>query len=205
MMMQPTLTATQKAQLTEFLQQLPQAMDLAQLEGYLFALICAPAPSEPSEWINTALGEQVAQADDSVLFALMALHNDLSDAIFSHGFRFAQHYQLQPHWQDNFLPSSQLAKWSSGFLIGIESYYHTLQAAKALPKSSKAALQQAVYSLGFFANEENLQLQRQETGQPAAQLCETFYQLIGDFSLGFAELIECVAMQSGLYNDEGWD
>jgi hypothetical protein len=28
---------------------------------------------------------------------------------------------------------------------------------------------------------------------------------MGDFALGFAELIEIVALNSGLYTDEGWE
>jgi len=37
------------------------------------------------------------------------------------------------------------------------------------------------------------------------QLCEQQYDLMGDFALGFAELVEIVALNSGLYNDDGWD
>ena len=36
-------------------------------------------------------------------------------------------------------------------------------------------------------------------------LCQYQYESMGDFALGFAELIEVVAINSGLITDESWE
>ena len=70
----------------------------------------------------------------------------------------------------------------------------------------KEALETAQATLSFFALDTQLISQiASQNSMNTLQLCEQQYDLMGDFALGFAELVEIVALNSGLYNDDGWD
>jgi len=69
------------------------------------------------------------------------------------------------------------------------------------------ALQTAYASLGFFALEpELISTIAQQNQLSEVQLSQQQFAVMGDFALGFAELIEIIAVQSGLYaeEDDGW-
>ena len=86
-------------------------------------------------------------------------------------------------------------------------YIDKLMQADALTTDLTDALQTAYASLGFFALEPQLITTIAQQNQLSEiQLCQQQYELMGDFALGFAELIEIIAVQSGLYADEedGW-
>ena len=57
-------------------------------------------------------------------------------------------------------------------------------------------LSQIIYKAQDYSRQNNID---------ELHLCAQQYELMGDFALGFAELIEIVALNSGLYTDEGWD
>ncbi|KKL53476.1 hypothetical protein LCGC14_2275040, partial [marine sediment metagenome] len=86
-------------------------------------------------------------------------------------------------------------------------YIDKLLQADTLTADLIEALQTAYASLGFFALEpELISTIAQQNQLSEVQLSQQQFAVMGDFALGFAELIEIIAVQSGLYaeEDDGW-
>ncbi|TMO44193.1 UPF0149 family protein [Pseudoalteromonas ruthenica] len=193
-------------QLQKYLDEHDHAMDFVQLQGYLFALVCAPQPIEPELWLVDVLGEQAAKSDESVLFALMNAQQQVSDQVYSEGFNLRKVVQLRQPWLHNFANDAPILLWSQGFAIGVSYYIEPLLTAQAVDDNSREMLLQAVTVLSLFSEQQAFCAQAAQSGQSEQQFAEVLFDMMADFSLGFAELIELVAVQSGLFDDEQeWD
>ncbi|TLX52212.1 hypothetical protein CWC31_03420 [Pseudoalteromonas ruthenica] len=193
-------------QLQKYLDEHDHAMDFVQLQGYLFALVCAPQPIEPEQWLVDVLGEQAAKSDESVLFALMNAQQQVSNQVYSEGFNLRKVVQLRQPWQHNFANDAPILLWSQGFAIGVSYYVEPLLTAQAVDDDSREMLLQAVTVLSLFSEQQAFCAQAAQSGQSEQQFAEVLFDMMADFSLGFAELIELVAVQSGLFDDEQeWD
>ena len=191
----PQFTELHAKQLSTFLDTQPKAMTLLQSQGYLFGVICSPEPLEVHQWIEQILPDMANDLDEDVLFLFMALYHQISEQVFEVGYKLPTQF-------DAFFCKS----WSEGFLKATTIYTQKLLSAKQLEAQYKEALQSSQATLSFFALEG--QVIRQiavQNNTDEALLCQQQYELMGDFALGFAELIEIVALNSGLYTDEGWD
>lgn len=188
--------------LREYLSAAGNAMPLAQVQGYLFALICAPAPIEEEQWLQEVLGDQAADCDESVLFALMGLHQEISEQVFESGYKLTSNVTVAQHWQDNLAVDAELHQWAQGFVLGVSYYLEPLLNAPACPEQSKDMLAQAVTVLGLFADAEQFSIHAASSGQDEQTFNDALVDMMADFSLGFAELIELTAVQSGLFDDE---
>ncbi|MEI8705422.1 UPF0149 family protein [Pseudoalteromonas sp. B62] len=191
----PQFTELHAKQLSTFLDTQPQAMTLLQSQGYLFGVICSPEPLDVHEWLDTILSNKANDLDEETLFLFMALYHQISEQVFEAGYKLPANYDIY------FCKS-----WSEGFLQATTMYTQKLLDAPQLEVQYKEALESAQATLSFFALDEQI------ISQIAAQnlmneqlLCLQQYELMGDFALGFAELVEIVALNSGLYTDEGWD
>ena len=191
----PQFTEQHAKLLSEFLNTQSGAMSLTQSQGYLFGVICSPEPLEVHQWLENILPNTANDLDEDMLFLFMALHHQVSEQVFELG------YKLPAEFEYDFCQ-----QWSAGFLTASQAYTHKLLASEQLGSQYKQALESAQATLSFFALDKPIIAQiAQRNNIDELHLCEQQYELMGDFALGFAELIEIVALNSGLYTDEGWE
>ena len=188
-------TKEQQTQLEDFLTATDddRAMSLMMAQGYLFALICGPSPLEVEQWLEEIVPDR-APFDEQIVFAFMALYHDISEAVFNDSYTLpiGTHYDY-----------STIQQWSMGFLHGVNSYFQLLLDASRVPKELKEALQMSTEQLSFFS----LEFQQIETYCKANKLVVTAFitqqlELANEFAPGYAQLIEAVAVESGLFDDE---
>lgn len=191
----PQFTEQHAKLLSEFLMTQPGAMSLPQSRGYLFGTICSPEPLEVHQWLEQILPNTANDLDEEILFLFMALHHQISEQVFELGYKLPDEFKLEFCQQ-----------WSMGFLTASQAYTYKLLASEQLDSQYKQALESAQATLSFFALDKPIIAQiAQQNNIDELHLCEQQYELMGDFALGFAELIEIVALNSGLYTDEGWE
>jgi len=191
----PQFTEQHAKLLSEFLTTQPGAMSLIQSQGYLFGTICSPEPLEVHQWLEQILPNTANDLDEDMLFLFMALHHQVSEQVFELGYKLPAEFDLEFCQQ-----------WSAGFLTASQTYTHKLLQSEQLDIQYKQALESAQATLSFFALDAPTIAQiAQQNNIDELHLCAQQYELMGDFALGFAELIEIVALNSGLYTDEGWD
>ena len=203
----PAFTEQHAEQLNTFLAGRSKAMTLPQSQGYLFAVICSPEPLDVHEWLEVIVPNTQGQLDEEILFFFMALYHQISEQVYETGFKLP--VSLKHHDDnDSYLDLDDCQMWCNGFVQGAQAYYAKLSQASALDSALLEALQTAYASLGFFALEHGAILSiAQQNNITESQLAQSQYELMGDFALGFAELIEIIAVQSGLYteDDETWN
>lgn len=196
-MQQIEFTPSDRAQLATWLESpsfAGNAMSIAELEGFLFALVCAPEPVSEELWLQSALPQQqLAELDEAHLFALMALHNDVSNRVFESGYQISQVIPFADEAHDNLRADAMLHLWSLGVAKGLAFYIEPLVSADGLTEQLREALVMTLGHLCFFSDLEN----------PAEQ-AGFVIPVLDDFAAGFAALIETVALESGLFNDESW-
>ena len=201
------LTATELNLLADWLSSedtSAKTMNLPCVEGFLFALICAPAPVEDEVWLNEILAGDLSTLSDDKLFALMALYNHISTDIFETGYQLPKSLTAAENIADNFTHDSALHNWSKGFARGI-GYAGDLLACENIDIELRSAFAMAISCLSFFANESSAQQQAQEQNSHLETMSQQMFELMPDFATGFAEIVEAMAVSSGLFNDEGWD
>jgi len=203
----PAFTEQHAEQLNTFLAGRSKAMTLPQSQGYLFAVICSPEPLDVHEWLEVIVPDTQGQLEEEVLFSFMALYHQISEQVYETGFKLPvslKHNDIH----DSYLDLEQCKMWCNGFVQGAQAYYTKLSQVQTLDSALLEALQTAYASLGFFAlDNEVIASIAQQNNITESQLAQSQYELMGDFALGFAELIEIVAVQSGLYteDDETWN
>lgn len=98
------------------------ALTFRQLQGFLFALACAPELVPPSEWIPVVFGEEPVFHDgdelDGVMGALMALYNGVNRGVLERGPRLPDDCALHDDPMANLEPDAPVAEWSDGFRFG---------------------------------------------------------------------------------------
>jgi yecA family protein len=167
------------------------AMPLAQLEGFLFALVAAPSPIIEDVWVSQALGEKSAELADDKLFALMAFHNDVSEQVFEYRYNLPSRIEIVSPNSANLASNSELHLWAHGFALGIAHYIEPIVSSTQLNPELSEALGMALGYLCFFADLSN-----------DANLCGDVLELITSFAEGYAELIEACVLDAGLVVDE---
>ncbi|WP_217875601.1 YecA/YgfB family protein [Pseudoalteromonas shioyasakiensis] len=201
----PEFSKQQSELLSQFLAQHQDALSLAQTQGYLFAVICAPEPLDVHQWLEEVAPGSDGQMDEQVLFAFMALYQQISEQVFETGFTLPVSLQLSSQGQQ-YLDIQECQHWSQGFMHGAQGYVNKLLSAPELADELKEALATALQSLAFFTLETSeIAALATDNGLSEGQLCQQQYEVMNEFAAGFAELIEVVAVNSQLYNDEGWN
>jgi uncharacterized protein YecA (UPF0149 family) len=191
----PQFTELHAKQLSTFLDTQPQAMTLTQSEGYLFGVICSPSPLDVHEWLEQILPNTANDLDEEMLFLFMALYHKISEQVFDIGYKLPAVFSIE------FCKS-----WSEGFLVATKAYAEPLLNAPELDTEFKQALESALSTLSFFALDQQAVTEiAAQNNMTVAALYEYQYESMGDFALGFAELIEVVAINSGLITDDSWD
>ncbi|MBQ4834159.1 UPF0149 family protein [Pseudoalteromonas sp. MMG010] len=190
----PEFTEQHIQQLTAFLAEQPNSMTFSQSEGYLFAVICSPEPLEVHQWMANIIADENAVGEET-LFLFMALYHKISEAVFNTGYKLPAAFNAQC-----------MSQWCNGFITGSSAYSDKLLKQTQLPAEYVQALSSAQASLSFFAlTSEAITEIAKQNNMSKERLIEQQYDLMKDFSLGYAELIEVVAVNSGLYTDDGWE
>ncbi|KZN44776.1 hypothetical protein N482_15490 [Pseudoalteromonas luteoviolacea NCIMB 1942] len=170
-----------------------EAMTLDGVKGFLFAVVCSPDGIEPEQWLSeVTTGDE--HVTEEVVFAFLALHHHISEQVFSSGFKLPF---------DESAPWIVMHQWSLGFLRGSQGYLSTLSQAE-ISEEHKEALISTTELLGFFSLEqEQVETYCKTTGIELDEFCKAQYELAAQVAPAFAELIEQVAMASGLYEEQG--
>jgi uncharacterized protein YecA (UPF0149 family) len=192
-MLEFNYTEQHKALLSTYLANRPSAMTLSQAEGYLFALICSPSATEVEQWLNEITANDT-QLSEEVVFALMALHHQISEQVFS------QQYALP--WSEMTAYQSK-QEWSIGFLQGAQPYFEYLIQAHGLSEDLKQALQMATEQLAFFSlSSEQVRSYCEQLNCDEHIFVSEQTALAKDFAPSYAQLIENVAVASGLFDED---
>jgi uncharacterized protein len=98
-------------------------MTFHQLQGFLFAIACAPELIKPSEWLPLVFNEQEAgyaseEEARSVLQALMDLYNVINAQVFTTEVALPDDIQFELPPLNNVGEAAALGQWSQGFFMG---------------------------------------------------------------------------------------
>lgn len=192
-MLEFSFTEQHKALLTDYLSSTEQALPYAVCEGYLFAIICSPAGIEMEQWLTIVSGGDEQIAEEHV-FALMALHHDISERVFSGQFQL-------PYTS---MAVTELQQWSQGFLAGIEHFYADLVNSEALNDGLKQALISSTEQLGFFSLEQSqIAAYCDANNVELNSFCQQQHEIANELAVAYVQLVENAAVESGLYDEEG--
>lgn len=176
-------------------------------KGFLFALVCAPKPVPTDVWLAQILGGQLPSdiAEDK-LFALITLHNQISQQVYEQGMQLPEQLEFSAGCDANFLAGHPLHEWCLGFAAGSGEYAQAL--LDALPEDEEffEAFSMAYMTLSFFASKDNAQaIVALQEDVDLASFSQEMYDLMPDFCLGFAALVEQASLASGLIEEDDWD
>ncbi|CAH9066498.1 hypothetical protein PSECIP111951_03826 [Pseudoalteromonas holothuriae] len=192
-MLEFNFTPQHRQQLNEYIALRDSAMPLSAVQGYLFALICGPDATEVEQWLAQVSGNDLAM-DETIVFSYMALHHQISEQVFSGCYQLPCSGEVD--YGDRHL-------WSVGFVHGTSSYFEPLLTSNKVSSEFKEALQMATEQLAFFSLEHE-----QVAAYCASHDCDEALfvhqqgELAQEFAQGYAQLIETVALESGLYDEE---
>ncbi|TQF72996.1 YecA family protein [Pseudoalteromonas luteoviolacea] len=168
-----------------------EAMTLDTVQGFLFAIVCSPDGIEPEQWLSEVTGAD-ENVTEEVVFAFLALHHHVSEQVFTSGFKLP--FEENADW-------SVMHQWSLGFLLGCQSYLSVLSQAN-ISEELKEALISTTELLGFFSLElEQVEAYCQSTGIELEAFRKAQYELAAQVAPAFADLIEQIAVESGLYEE----
>ncbi|TMO58476.1 UPF0149 family protein [Pseudoalteromonas phenolica] len=192
-MLEFSFTEQHKALLTDYLSSTEQALPYAVCEGYLFAIICSPVGIEMEQWLTIVSGGDEQIAEEHV-FALMALHHDISERVFSGQFQL-------PYTS---MAVAELQQWSQGFLAGIEHFYAGLVNSEVLNDELKQALISSTEQLGFFSlDQSQIAAYCDANNVELNSFCQQQHEIANEFAVAYVQLVENAAVESGLYEEEG--
>ncbi len=176
-------------------------------KGYLFALVCAPKPLPTDVWLAQILGGQLPSdiAEDK-LFALITLHNQISQQVYEEGMKLPEQLEFSAGCDANFLAGHPLHEWCLGFAAGSAEYAEALLDALPEDEELNEAFSMAYMTLSFFASKDNAQgIVELQDDADLGRFSREMYDLMPDFSLGFAALVEQAALASGMIEEDDWD
>ena len=198
------LSSLQQQQLNSWLlEKSPNGtLSLTAVKGYLFAVIASPDPIEVSQWLSTIFNHNSDTLPDEITLSLATLYNEISDQMFDSGISLPDHIEYSDLAQANFLAGHPFHEWSLGFASGLNFYSQKLLESAELSSELLESFSLAIMALTFFADHENadavVSSQQQSTIDEFAPL---MYQLINDLVPEYAQLVEQVALSSGLYDE----
>lgn len=200
-----TLSPEQQQQLnTWLLEEAPTGtLSLTAVKGYLFAVIASPDAIEVSQWLTTVFNQQTDALPDEITLSLATLYNQISDQMFDSGIKLPSHVEYSQMTDANFLSGHPLHEWSLGFACGINFYSQKLLDAPNTDPQLLESFSLAIMAFTFFADRENAeQVVASQDESNINEFAPLMYQLIEDLVPEFAQLVEQVALSSGLYDDD---
>lgn len=177
-------------------------LSLTAVKGYLFAVICSPDEIGVSQWLSTIFNQQTDALPDEITLSLATLYNQISDQVFDTGMTLPPTVEYSAMVEANFLAGHPLHEWSLGFACGINFYSQKLLESSDVDEELAESFSLALMALTFFADRENAQqVVASQDDNNMNNFAPLMYQLIQDFIPEYAQLIEQVALSSGLYDE----
>jgi uncharacterized protein len=101
----------------------PGTLRYHELQGFLFAIACAPELVRPSEWMPIVFGEHEAgyeslEEAQAVLGELMALYNSVNTAVAAEHATLPTDCRFRRQVLANLDEGAPIAQWSRGFMRG---------------------------------------------------------------------------------------
>jgi len=148
-----------------------------EVQGFLFAIACAPELVKPSEWLPLIFNEEDAQYASmeeakSVLWALMEMYNEINARVFEENVDMPDDLTLATRALDNVGETSNLGQWSQGFIMGhdwlVEIWDHYT------PEELDNELGSSMMVLSFFSHRELAEAYHREVAGAADSSLEVF-------------------------------
>jgi len=156
-----------------------------EVQGFLFAISCAPELVKPSEWLPLIFNEQdadYASEDEAqaVLQALMDVYNIINMQVFMGEVTLAEDIIFNSPPLENVGELASLGLWSKGFLLGhnwlTEWWDHYT------PDALDEELGSSLMVLSFFSNRKLAEAYHQEIAKPSGQSLDTYAEtMLGMF------------------------
>lgn len=156
-----------------------------ELQGFLFAITCAPELVRPSEWLPLIFNEQDAgytsiEEARAVSQALMDLYNVINTQVFTGEVALPDDITFNLPALENVGEDAALGLWSRGFLLGhdwlVELWDHYT------PDALDEELGSSLMVLSFFSSRKLAEAYHQEIAHSSGQSLQTFAEkLLGMF------------------------
>lgn len=183
-----------------------ETLSLIAMKGFFFGLVAAPAPVETEDWMDMIFGGAApSNISDDKLFAIISVYNEISEQVYDSGARLPAECIECANFADNFKSGAVFNDWSIGFAIGAAFYYESLVNSLEDDSEISHALQMAYLCLSYFSCAGTAQqvADLQQTEWEA--FTQTVLDMMPDFIVAYAQVIEQAALASGNYDDEGWE
>ena len=125
------------------------------LQGFLFALACAPETVVPGEWLPKVFSRKEAGFADQdeaqrVLGLLVEMYNETTDAVLEESYVLPDECALLDDVLGNFGPDGPVGQWSLGFLLGHQRLEESWDAH--VPKELTGEFGAIMLSLSYFSS-----------------------------------------------------
>lgn len=199
-----TITPEQRVALEALLDRPDQpdgTLTYRELQGFVFALACAPELVAPSEWIARIFGDRAPAVADKeeaqeLLDLVMALYNEVNLGVVEGQPTLPPDCAFREELMANLDPGSPIGEWCAGFRMGhmwlVESW------DELLPSALEGEYAACVTTLTFFESREMAEATTEELGGPAESLEEnakTFRQLFAGAMESYAEMGRAIYLE----------
>ena len=183
-------------------------LSLTAVKGYFFAIICSPDDIPVEQWLAGIFNHQIEALPDEITMTLATLYNEVSHQIFESQMFLPEGVEFSDEIEANFLSGHPLHEWSLGFTIGMAFYSEKFINCSEVDEELLESFSIALMAFTFFNDRANAQqVVEQQEDSNINNFGPLMYGLITDFLSEFAQLVEQVALSSGLYDDniDDWD
>ncbi len=131
------------------------ALRYHEVQGFLFAVVCAPRPVRPDDWVGMVFGGRLpeynsAEQGDAVIKELMQLYDSINAAVVAGRPVLPGDCGLLADPVANLEQDAPVAQWSRGFLQGHRSLEESWRAH--LPQQAHDQFSLVLATLGFFSS-----------------------------------------------------
>ncbi len=183
-----------------------ETLPLDAVRGLLFAVNCAPEPVDVEQWMTVIFaGDSEIQPPDDQVFALVGLFNDISEQIYVSGDVLDGGLAMADKLKDNFRMGCQAHEWCLGFTLGL-NFYHDKLADNLEDEELLNAFGMTNLYLSLFSSKQIAETAMVHAGEVDLKgFLRQAVSLIPEFARGYAQLIEQVALATGLFEDDEGD
>lgn len=181
-----------------------------ELQGFLFAIACAPQLIMPSEWMPLIFNEEEAGYADmdeaeAVTSGVMALYNDINGQVVERSVTLPRSIRLEKSVLDNVGDQADLGQWSSGFFIGhdwLVELWDDFLSSEPQEDELDEELGSCLMILGLFSSlemaeafhDEVLQNDKESLGEFVDRMLTMFEDAMGSYA-NLGRLIYEVSME----------
>jgi len=175
----------------------PGTLRYHELQGFLFAIACAPDLVRPSEWMPEIFGgaeAEYASLEEAnvILGALMALYNEVNSAVFAGSPALPAGCAFRPDILANLDDDAPVSEWARGFTHG----HQWLDASwdDGVPENLEEEFGAVIMTLSFFASRRFAERLLAETGKSDLEaFATTIRRILPDAMESYALLGRTIA------------